>query len=290
VSWVALPRRIREIHQRGAWADGHMSAVRQAIILARGLGTRMRAPGATLDADTAAVADSGIKALIAIDRPFLDYVLGNLADVGVNRVILVVGPDQDALRRYYGTLSTTRITIEFAIQAHPLGTAQALLAAETAVADGPFLVINSDNHYPRRALAALAHYANPGLIGFRRSGLLLGNIPAERIARFAAINVDSSGNLERIIEKPETNVLARMESDPMVSMNCWCFTAEIFAACRMVRPSARGELELPDAVSHELARGQQLRVIESREPVLDLSCRDDISAVRQALSGQQVAL
>ena len=54
----------------------------KAVILARGLGTRMRVQDAAagLSADQAAVAATGIKALMPIDRPFLDYVLGALAE------------------------------------------------------------------------------------------------------------------------------------------------------------------------------------------------------------------
>ncbi|MGI8619426.1 MAG: nucleotidyltransferase family protein, partial [Gemmatimonadaceae bacterium] len=53
----------------------------KAVVLARGLGTRMRAADSTadLDADASAIADSGVKAMIPVGRPFLDYVLSALA-------------------------------------------------------------------------------------------------------------------------------------------------------------------------------------------------------------------
>ena len=56
----------------------------KVVILARGLGTRMRAGNteADLDAGQEAVAATGVKALIPIERPFLDYVLGDLAEAG----------------------------------------------------------------------------------------------------------------------------------------------------------------------------------------------------------------
>ncbi len=57
----------------------------KAVILARGLGTRMRRDdaGAELSAEQASLADSGMKAMIPVGRPFLDYVLSGLADAGV---------------------------------------------------------------------------------------------------------------------------------------------------------------------------------------------------------------
>ncbi|MDB5326739.1 MAG: glucose-phosphate thymidylyltransferase [Phycisphaerales bacterium] len=87
----------------------------RAVILARGLGTRMRRhdADAALDDDQAKVAETGVKALIRIKRPFLDYILSVLADAGVRRVCLVIGPEHHELRRYYGSeLRTDRLSIE----------------------------------------------------------------------------------------------------------------------------------------------------------------------------------
>ncbi|HEX7009360.1 MAG TPA: hypothetical protein VF184_05230, partial [Phycisphaeraceae bacterium] len=90
----------------------------KAVILARGLGTRMRkaAQAASLTDEQAAVADTGVKALVPIDRPFLDYVLSTLADTGYRRVCLVIGPEHQAIRDYYTqTVKPKRLSIEFAV-------------------------------------------------------------------------------------------------------------------------------------------------------------------------------
>ena len=59
-----------------------LSATTKAVILARGLGTRMRrgARVANLDAAQRAAADAGVKGMIPIDRPFLEYAISALAD------------------------------------------------------------------------------------------------------------------------------------------------------------------------------------------------------------------
>lgn len=269
-----------------------VTPITTAVILARGLGTRMRAAstGSSLDAQAAAIADTGVKALIPIGRPFLDHVLHDLAEAGVRDVVLVIGPEHQDLRSYYTTLPTTRVRISFAIQAQPRGTADAVAAVKDAVGGKPFLVINSDNLYPAAALKPLAALGGPGLVGFRRSGLLTGNIPADRVAKFAAISADAAGNLARIIEKPTAEQLAPLGPDPMLSMNCWAFDQRIFAACAAIAPSPRGELELPDAVVRSMQAGARYRIVERFEPVLDLSSRDDIAAVRAALADHDVRL
>ena len=77
-----------------------VTSITTAVILARGLGTRMRAAssGSSLDAKAAAVADTGVKALIPIGRPFLDHVLHDLAEAGVREAVLVIGPEHQDLR------------------------------------------------------------------------------------------------------------------------------------------------------------------------------------------------
>src|ERR1041384_2276082 len=153
----------------------------KAVILARGLGTRMRKAesAAHLDASQSAIADSGIKAMIPIDRPFLDYVLHALAEAGYRRICLVIGPEHTVVRDYYGqNLKPNRIHITFAVQENPLGPPNAVAAAEQFAAADPFLVINSDNYYPLDALKALRQLDFPGLAGFERTTMLKGsNIP-----------------------------------------------------------------------------------------------------------------
>ncbi len=259
------------------------------MILAAGLGTRMRRPGlpAGLSAAQQAAAERGIKAMIPVGRPFLDYILSGLADAGYQRVCLVIGPSHDASRDYYtGAGRPRRIRLEFAVQARPLGTADAVLAAEAFAAGNPVLVLNGDNLYPRAALEALGALPRAGLIGFRRSTLIrLGNIPAERINAFALIEADATGRLTRIVEKPDAAETAGFGEDPLVSMNAWLLPPGIYGACRAIGPSPRGELELQDAVRFCLERlGERFQVIESGEAVLDLSTPGDIAAVAARLS------
>jgi glucose-1-phosphate thymidylyltransferase len=234
-----------------------------------------------------------VKALLPVGRPFLDYVLGALADGGVTDICLVVGPEHEGLRRRYSEdVEPERIRVSFAIQAEPLGTADAVLAAQAFAGDDPFLVLNSDNYYPAGVFAALGRLDGPGVAGFFRSALLAsGQIPPERVAAFALLDADDRGGLRRIVEKPSAAVLERAGPDPLIGMNCWRFGPRIFEACRSIAPSPRGELELPAAVQLTIDRmGERYVVIPFRLPVLDLSTRGDIESVRRALANVTVAL
>nr|WP_223875264.1 nucleotidyltransferase family protein [Nanchangia anserum] len=262
--------------------------------MARGLGTRMRkqADGAQLSAEQQAAANAGTKGLIDVGRPFLDYILSALADVGVTDVCLVIGPEHNAFRDYYSSLDLRRVRIHYAIQEEPLGTADAVVAAREFQGEDRALVLNSDNYYPPASLASLVACPGSAVVGFEREAMATdSNIAPERITAFSVIDVEGEGadaRLRRIVEKPDEATLAAMADAP-VSMNCWLFTAAIQAECARVTPSPRGELELIDAVM-ALREKEPIRVVRSAHGVLDMSNQDDIPAVAKALADVEVSL
>jgi glucose-1-phosphate thymidylyltransferase len=74
-------------------------------------------------------------------------------------------------------------------------------------------------------------------------------------------------------------------------MNVWLLTPAILEACRRVPPSARGELELPNAVQWAIEHlDLRIRAIPVRAAVLDLSHRGDIPVVAARLRGTPVRL
>lgn len=270
-----------------------LRSTHKAVILARGLGTRMRAESAdaSLDAGQARVAETGVKAMIPMGRPFLDYVLGSLADAGFRKVCLVIGPEHTEVRNYYETTALSRITVEFAEQLHPLGTADAVLAAESFANGETFVVLNSDNYYGSSVLSELSRLQEPALVGFARSGLIeLGNVPPERVTRFGALDIGPDGFLLRILPRPN-DAMVRSGEEIYGSMNCWLFDSSIFRACREIALSPRGELELPRAVQLAIdSHGLKMKVIKVRAPVLDLSSRVDIAGVQERLRDVEVSL
>ncbi|HWG54676.1 MAG TPA: nucleotidyltransferase family protein [Gemmatimonadaceae bacterium] len=267
----------------------------RAVILARGLGTRMRREdaAAVLDADQQQVAARGIKAMIPVGRPFLDYLLSALADAGCTDVCLVIGPEHDVVREYYThTVTLTRLRVHFATQEHPSGTADAVLAAEEFAGGERVFALNGDNYYPVSSFTALGRLSGSGVAGYERGPLVRdGNIPADRVRHYAMLEVRDDGSLERIIEKPDDATMARFGDDALVSMNCWLFTPVIFHACRLVRPSPRNELELQDAVNIAITQlGERIQVVRAGGSVLDLSQRGDIAEVKARLANVTVRL
>lgn len=287
-------RLVAEMNQTSA--SGRQPNLRKAVILARGLGKRMRLDDSStaLSGEQLQAANSGVKAMISMGRPFLDFVLSALADGGIHSVCLVIGPEHSAIREYYDSLELRRINIHFAVQEHALGTANALLSAREFVADEPFLALNSDNYYPAEVFESLRLLGEPGLPAFERESLLReSNIPPERVRDFALLRIDRSGYLQQIIEKPGTRIFAAEQgvSESLISMNCWRFDSAFFRACEEVPRSARGEFEVPEAVQYGIANlALRFKAVPFRAGVLDLSCRADIALVAARLCNVSVDL
>jgi len=271
-----------------------------AVILARGLGTRLRADdGVTLTDNQREVAAAGAKGLMPIaGRPFLDYVLHELAEAGVHDVVFVIAPDDDRIRqRYDDEAPPTRLRVRYAVQDEPRGTAHALLAARDAVLapiGAPrddvgarhFIMCNADNLYPAVAVRSLVTLDGPGLVAFDAAALTeSGVLEPDRINRFALLDVAADGALVDIVEKPSPDHLLARAAERLVSMNLWRFTDAIFDDCAAVAPSPRGELELVDAVRTAIARGTRFAAVRQRVLVPDLTHRRDVAALESLLRG-----
>jgi dTDP-glucose pyrophosphorylase len=255
--------------------------INKAVILARGLGTRMRAENkeANLDSKQSEIADLGIKALMPIygGKTLLDLILNNLSDAGFTKHCIVIGNEHQAIRDYCKKLN---YNISFAIQEKPLGTANAVLAAEQFVNGDNFLMINSDNLYPVNDLRALRNLNKVGFIAYDKNGLIeKSNINETKINKFAILEIDENDELLRIVEKPETS-----QNHSFISMNAWILSPLIFDAAKQIEPSARQEYELADAVNLAIKKfGEKFQAVYSNEGVLDLSSRADIVKLAERL-------
>jgi glucose-1-phosphate thymidylyltransferase len=265
----------------------------KVVLLAAGRGSRMRReqPATELTIQQREVARLGLKAMMPVGRPLIDYVLSGLADVGFRHVCLVIGPNHGLLEQHCRGYKAARLNIEFAVQQNPKGTADALIAAQDFVGDDQFLLLNADNLYPAVALSRLRGFNGSAVAAFTRDALCRGNISPDRLQNFALLSLESDDLLARVCEKPTPEQLLNAGTSPLINMNCWRFTPAILDACRSIGPSIRGEYELTDAVNHAIHQlGEHINVTIVEKPVLDLSTRADVAEVSRRLLGIEVNL
>lgn len=272
-------------------------ATRTAVILARGLGTRMQreSPDVSLSPEGRRAAEQGQKTLMPINgRPFFDYIADSLLRAGISRLCLAIAPDGDVMRETARRIArATGAEVECVVQEQPLGTADAALAAEQCVAGEPFILANGDDLYPDDALARLAALGGDecALAAFDAEALARdGNIAADRIRDFALISVGPAGELLDIVEKPDDPASYRQDGKLWLSMNLYRFTPRIFEFCRRIAPDpVRGELELPTAVRDMVrAGGPPFLALRCTGGIFDLTSRADIATAEEALQGRKL--
>ena len=109
--------------------------VKTAIILAGGLGTRLKETVPDLPKPMAPINN----------RPFLEYQMDYWMNQGITRFILSVGYLSDSIINHFGYKYQDAI-IEYSIESNPLGTGGALVQAIKNLSE-PVLVINGDTFF-----------------------------------------------------------------------------------------------------------------------------------------------
>jgi glucose-1-phosphate adenylyltransferase len=277
------------------------------VILAGGVSSRMKKAlmnASNLDPSLRREAEEKSKAMIGVgkdSRPFLDYLLGNIARAGYRDVVIVVGERDNSIREYYERRENAErfpgLDISYAVQPippgreKPLGTADALLRAFQAAPRWKgqrVTVCNSDNLYSVEALGLLMRDTHDNaMIDYDRSAL---RFEQERIAAFAVIRKDAQDFLVEIVEKPsaeEIALVADVRGRIGVSMNAWRFSRDLMLPCLEAVPlnPIRQEKELPAAVRMMVDRRPRcVFTIPLSEHVPDLTSPADILRVIEELN------
>src|SRR5574340_919016 len=130
------------------------------IVLAGGLGTRLRPVVSNCPKVMAPV----------LDRPFLEWQLGQLAKTGFWRFVLAVGYLGQQIKDYFGDGSRWGWEITYAVEPTLLGTAGAIrnaaLARDTRLEQGePFFVVNGDTYLQVDLAPLIETHLNQASIG-----------------------------------------------------------------------------------------------------------------------------
>jgi len=189
----------------------------QAIILAAGKGTRMYP-----------MALDKPKPLIEVaNKPVLEHNLEQMLGL-VSEVVIVVGYKKDMIiNRFDDNYKGMKIT--YVVQEEQLGTGHAVLMAEKFVTE-KFLVLNGDDLFSRKDMDNISKYSNCILVKYKQDASAFGAVVIE------------DGKVTDIVEKSKEFV------SNLVNTGMYCFSPEVFAILKEVKPSVRGEYELTDAV------------------------------------------
>jgi mannose-1-phosphate guanylyltransferase len=167
----------------------------KAMILAAGLGTRMRP-----------LTGHCPKPLLPLLlQPILDHILTQLPRHGICDVIINLHHRADQLARWLGDGSRWGVQLSLSFEPEILGTAGALKRVEPLLRDAPFLVLNADVLIDMD-LQALWHWH------CQRQALVTMVLRPDPAARsYGAVLVDADGRVQLINGRPSTHVPATGE-------------------------------------------------------------------------------
>ncbi|MEO6798020.1 MAG: glucose-1-phosphate thymidylyltransferase [Candidatus Dormibacter sp.] len=207
----------------------------KALILSGGRGTRLRP-----------ITHTSAKQLVPVaNKPILFYAMEAVVAAGITDIGMIVGDTEAEIRAAVGDGSRWGARVTFIRQSAPAGLAHAVKEAEGYLAGEPFVMYLGDN---------LVIDGITGFVGqFRKSQpdalILLARVAAPE--RFGVAEL-RDGQVVGLEEKP-----AHPKSD-LALVGVYLFTARIFEAVHAIKPSARGELEITDAIQWLMDHGAKV--------------------------------
>jgi NDP-sugar pyrophosphorylase family protein len=221
--------------------------MRRAVILAGGLGTRLRPYTTVLP-----------KPLMPVgDRPILDIVVRQLARARFERITIATGHLAELIEAFFGDGSRYGVPIDYFREEQPLGTVGALSLIDGL--DHDYLVMNGD---------ILTDIDYGALLERHRQGGQSATIAAHQR------DVQVSLGVMRFEQEDDPTVVTGYIEKPtlsyVVSMGVYCF------APRVRRHIPPGEyLDFPDLVLRLIGAGETVRAWHSKDHWLDIGRHDD---------------
>ncbi|MEC4017339.1 glucose-1-phosphate thymidylyltransferase [Streptomyces sp. H27-D2] len=209
----------------------------KALVLAGGLGSRLRP-----------FSHSMPKQLIPIaNKPVLVHVLEDLRAMRVTEVGLVVGDRGQEISAALGDGSALGVRITYIQQDEPRGLAHCIGIARDFLGDEDFVMYLGDNMLTEGVQDIAEEFRT------RRptAQIVVHKVPDPRA--FGVAEVDGNGRVVRLVEKPQ-----EPRSDLAV-IGVYFFTPAIHEAVAAIGPSARGELEITDAIQWLVSRGDDVQ-------------------------------
>jgi glucose-1-phosphate thymidylyltransferase len=220
----------------------------KALVLSGGAGTRLRP-----------ITHTRAKQLVPVaNKPVLFYGLEAIASAGIKQVGVIVGDTAAEIQAAVGDGSSFGLEVTYIRQEAPLGLAHCVLIARDYLGDDDFVMYLGDNLLQQDLASFVARFeARRARATAPRLGEELPLMPSAQILlkqvedpqRFGVAELDPSGRVTRLVEKPT------VPPSDLALVGVYLFDPHIHEAVASIAPSARGELEVTDAIQWLIDHG-----------------------------------